>query len=68
MVSNGMSMHTHELHTAIVWDAHKRNSVLTLHGGRDAIAKEFRLWSELPNDADAICRGNIEECGDRWVV
>lgn len=64
-----MSAHNSlELHTAIVWNAHKCDSVLTLHGGGDAITKEFRFGSELSDDADAICRGNVEECGDRWVM
>jgi hypothetical protein len=54
--------------TAIVWYAHQYYSVLTLHGSGNAIAKEFRLRFELADDAYAVCRGDVQEGGNGWVV
>ena len=53
---------------SVVWLAQQRYSVFALHRRRDAVAQEFRLWSQFADDGETVLRRYVKEGGDGRVV
>lgn len=46
----------------------QRYSVFALHRRRDAVAQEFRFWSQFADDSETVLGRYVEEGGDGRVM
>ena len=54
--------------TCVFRAIHQGDATLALHRRHDGVTEEPRLWPELADDGDLVCRRNVVESGYRWMM